>query len=281
MKLICIFTEREDLKKLSTELSAREGLYESSLQVCFQLYIIFTMEDRQPSQLQLITLAISVIMIIKTGLEAFFSDHRTKSYVHIARMFPVALFGSIFKIGAISILFSVLRFNAIYFLLLSIAIFHTARFIHKTRKQEDWMLGGKCLSHAVGLKKISRIPAILGEPQVESKAITSASQARNLFYVNIFWFFSYTIGLIVCIFLANLLQDTPMKAFYIYPPTDLSHEYKLSHIPLIKQTMLNINIFAPLFILSGIIFIFTIYSEFHEEFDEGNNNNILSNKHPR
>ena len=55
IKLVGLFTNSKNIKEFITEISSREGLFESSLQVCFQLYIIFSKEDRQPSQLQVVT----------------------------------------------------------------------------------------------------------------------------------------------------------------------------------------------------------------------------------
>ena len=97
IKTACLFTTNKKLNLLSKKASAREGLFESSLQVCFQLYIIFSKEDRQPSDLQLITLAFSLLMILKTSLQDFYLDQPSWSFYEGVKLLPLAVGGSIFK----------------------------------------------------------------------------------------------------------------------------------------------------------------------------------------
>ena len=57
---------------------AYEGHYESFLQFVLQLYIILTKADRNPTNLQLITLFTSLLTMVISGLNGYFKTDKAK-----------------------------------------------------------------------------------------------------------------------------------------------------------------------------------------------------------
>ena len=68
--------------------------------------------------MQVVTIGASVFMIVRTSLEAFHLDQESMSFKAGAKLLPMAVCGSIFKIGTISTALAVLRFNILYAVLL-------------------------------------------------------------------------------------------------------------------------------------------------------------------
>ena len=268
IKFVCLLTTNRSLQKLSKEASAREGLFESSFQVCFQLYVMFSKEDRQPSQLQLVTIIISVLMIIRTSLEAFHLDQESMSFKEGAKLLPLAICGSIFKIGTISMAFAVLRFNVLYAVLIIVVVGLAAKMIKKTTKLNHmfYHFDYAMLSHAVGLKKMGPAIHVLVDEENDSdqkNSITTSRQTKNLFYSNIFWFIIYTVLLITCLVLSNMFPDRMFSSFY---PLE-GHEYKLSTLPIIQN--FGINIIGFSIWIFGVFSLMLIYGQLGSDFTAG------------
>ena len=56
-KVVCLFNPGRYWRSLTEALTTNEGTFESSLQCCVELFVIFTRPGRQPSPLQLLTIS--------------------------------------------------------------------------------------------------------------------------------------------------------------------------------------------------------------------------------
>ena len=64
----------EEWKKFTFRLTAAEGSFDSKTPFLLQLFIVFTRADRQPSPVQMASMATSLLMIIKTETQSFLKD---------------------------------------------------------------------------------------------------------------------------------------------------------------------------------------------------------------
>ena len=73
-KTVALFKPGKQWKKLCLRMTVVEGNYEARLQFLLQLFIVFSRSDREPSTLQIASLTISLIMIVKSQLADFLKD---------------------------------------------------------------------------------------------------------------------------------------------------------------------------------------------------------------
>ena len=71
---LCIMTVNtgKEWKKFSAFIKAYEGHFESFFQCVLQFYIILTRADREPSNIQILTVGISLIMVVVSGMNGYF-----------------------------------------------------------------------------------------------------------------------------------------------------------------------------------------------------------------
>ena len=266
IKLICLFNKSDSMNKLSCEVSGREGLFESSLQVVFQLYIIFSKEDRQPSLVQLLTLGISVIMIVMTTLEAFFVDQPIREPYDYFKVALFAIPGSIFKIGTISIICTVLRFNIVFVVLITLGLLKCILMLPKVEEKSSFMIQKALIFHAVGLKKESNTIHVINEnPDAQKDRVTTAGQCRNLFEANVFIFILYSILLLICLLLVNIDKNMVLPSMVFF---DFNlYSYQLSTLPLVQ--VYPINVVSVLIWCSGFFSVIIMYHLLKRDFETG------------
>ena len=70
--IVSLVNTGKEWKKFSAFIKAYEGHFESFFQCVLQFYIILTRADREPSNIQLLTVGISLIMVVVSGLNGYF-----------------------------------------------------------------------------------------------------------------------------------------------------------------------------------------------------------------
>ena len=70
--VISLVNTGKEWKKFSAFIKVYEGHFESFFQFVLQFYIILTRADREPSNIQLLTVAISLIMVVVSGMNGYF-----------------------------------------------------------------------------------------------------------------------------------------------------------------------------------------------------------------
>ena len=70
--IISLVNTGKEWKKFSAFIKVYEGHFESFFQCVLQFYIILTRADREPSNIQVLTVAISLIMVVVSGMNGYF-----------------------------------------------------------------------------------------------------------------------------------------------------------------------------------------------------------------
>jgi hypothetical protein len=70
--IISLVNTGKEWRKFSAFIKVYEGHFESFFQCVLQFYIILTRADREPSNIQLLTVAISLIMVVVSGMNGYF-----------------------------------------------------------------------------------------------------------------------------------------------------------------------------------------------------------------
>ena len=70
--MVSLVNTGKEWKKFSAFIKAYEGHFESFFQCVLQFYIILTRADREPSNIQLLTVGISLIMVVVSGMNGYF-----------------------------------------------------------------------------------------------------------------------------------------------------------------------------------------------------------------
>ena len=107
---------------MMTLITGIEGSIEGSLQFVLQLFIVFNRADRQPTLLQVLTLATSLLSIMNAKVDIMFADKPETPFMEKAKFWPYALFFSIFSWVSMSLIISTIQWNYIWFFALALAL---------------------------------------------------------------------------------------------------------------------------------------------------------------
>jgi hypothetical protein len=105
--------------KLSTKMAYFEGIMDASLQFCLQLFVCLTIEDREPSMVQLASMTTSIAMLAVTRTDAWLVDEGGNSLslgdriVKTLHLQPLSLTNSLFKLGSIGVITALLRYLSV------------------------------------------------------------------------------------------------------------------------------------------------------------------------
>ena len=154
-KLVALVNPGEHWKKLTFRLTIVEGNFEARVQLLLQLYIIFSRADRQPSTIQLVTLATSLVMLVKTRTEEFLTDQPTDMTFtdrlkKAAGVLPMILTSEISYFGSVAASTALLRF---WNLIVVFPLVHIIRLLLARWAVNDTLLS-KNPNPAVTLKKL-------------------------------------------------------------------------------------------------------------------------------
>ena len=113
--LCALLNAGPEMEKLTFVVTAMEASVEALFQFLLAVYIILSRNDRTPSNVQLASLAASLVTLVKHQIVLHLShtlplmDKLSKAFV----LFPVFLTCAIFKLGSIAVICAVMRFMAI------------------------------------------------------------------------------------------------------------------------------------------------------------------------
>ena len=106
-KTVALLNPGDHWKKLCFRVTVAEGNHEAKMQFLLQLFIVFSRSDREPSTLQIASLTISMIMIVKTQLADFLKDEPSRKIIEDIRqnmeLLPMFLTENIHTIGSTSV----------------------------------------------------------------------------------------------------------------------------------------------------------------------------------
>merc|ERR1719450_1687550 len=120
ISLIASFHDQDQWMLLTIKIGIAEGLFNAHFQYMLQLFIFFTRADRHPSVFQYLAAFGSLLFLAYSRIESLLLD-RGGHYMSpgqkawwIIRFGPCFLFNCAFKVGSISLVIAMLRFNSIW-----------------------------------------------------------------------------------------------------------------------------------------------------------------------
>ena len=120
VSLISCFNDQDQWTLLTTKIGIAEAMFNAHLQYMLQLFIFLTRADRHPSLIQYLTAFGSLLFLVWSRIESLLLDKgghnmspgRKAWWVY--RFGPGLLLISAFKLGSISLIIAMLRFNSIW-----------------------------------------------------------------------------------------------------------------------------------------------------------------------
>ena len=173
VKFANIFNDgQENWKTAAMAMTAVEGINEGGYQLVLQLFIVFKRADRQPSNIQLMTLASSLMSCVVATIESIFA-HKPETSIEVKASFiPYALLQNIYIRMASALIISTTQWNVIFIL----------------------------LGASIGFKIIEI---------VKTRHInTNLTPATEQFVINIILYCAFAISLIVIAVLVNYFEET-------------------------------------------------------------------------
>ena len=124
VKFANIFTDvQKNWKTAAMAMTAIEGNEEGGLQLILQLYIVFNRADREPTNIQMMTLASSLVSCAFASIEDIFA-HKPETSIEVkASFFPYALSFNIYGRMSTAIIISTFPFMIFFFIIFAIGYF--------------------------------------------------------------------------------------------------------------------------------------------------------------
>lgn len=259
--LCALLNAGPEMEKLTSWVTRLEGSWESTFQFLLAVFIILSRSDRTPSNLQLVSLAASLISVIKTQIEGYlrkkhatnlpFLDKISKASV----LFPMFLTSAIFKLGSIAVTCAMLRYIAIPVLLAAFLLvlglgWGLGIWLERERDLiESWP------NHVYTLYIVRE------RPSDSDEYLTPKATIENFLYNNIAWFVLYLLILTTIVTMATI-QDRieSLKTFWQDP--DYARNILVHNLGLL-WAIYGVIILCG--IISGLLIFFQIWRPYKEE----------------
>ena len=152
LKFVYIFKtgqdDRNDWKSAIMAMTGIEGFWEASFQFMLQLHIVFKRADQEPSTIQILTLASSLLSIAMAKIDNLFADKpQTTIYTKVS-LLPMTLLTSISVQGSLALIFTIIELNLLFVLLVYICcvIFYgICCFTNKKLAKAQIIINRKCV----------------------------------------------------------------------------------------------------------------------------------------
>jgi len=115
VKVISLLNPGPNWKILAERFAVLEGKFESGMQFYLQLFIVFTRADRLPSNVQLVTIVTSLLMLTKVDIDNILMKQPPleawwRRWLRVASLVPKALATTIFVTSLWAVLATLLRY---------------------------------------------------------------------------------------------------------------------------------------------------------------------------
>ena len=150
VKFVNIFTAGQDeWKTAAMAMTGIEGITEAQFQFMLQLFIIFKRADREPSIIQVLSLASSYISIAIAFIESIFADKPQTTIQTKVSLLPMALFGIAVSGISTALIISTIQWNylfALFSILIAFCIYIYLRsWFATTLSPETHMVNSKAI----------------------------------------------------------------------------------------------------------------------------------------
>ena len=125
IKICCLFNHGKNMKILAFQFVFSKGLLDSSLQLCFQAFVMISRSERIPSWIQILVVVFSSLAVTKINTENFLTSCKDLNYmfgktfkqklVLLLRFGPMFFLTTLFRCGSFSLIFALLGLHSIWF----------------------------------------------------------------------------------------------------------------------------------------------------------------------
>jgi hypothetical protein len=291
VSIISTFNNQDHWMTLTSKVGIAEGMFNAHPQYLLQLFVFFVKADRHPSFFQYAAAFGSLLFLVWSRIESLLLErgghHNSPGQKAwwICRFGPMFLFNSAFKIGSISLITSMLRYNAIWFYGAVIIVWLLLQFLFNEgylhRKFYFLFIGAGL--HAVSIPHIDEeIKIIKTFPDASKNTLyvhklTNFQRNANMWFQNILWFTVNSIIIIAITIMAEMKDDAEFSEFWPFLSTTVSFND--------NKVFRGLYIIAPIILTAGLISLVLLWMcEFHAaDRDEINNQvkNAVGIAHPQ
>jgi len=259
VSLISCFNDQDQWILLTTKIGIAEGLFNAHFQYLLQLFVIFTRADRHPSMFQYLAAFGSLLFLVWSRIESLLLDrggHRMspgQKAWWICRFGPCFLFNCAFKVGSISLIFAMLRYNCIWLYGTIIVTWFLLQILFNERclpAKYYYLFIGAGL-HGVSVAHIPQEVKMIDTNPDSKKNIlwatrlTSRQLRFNLLFQNLFWFAFNFIIITSLTIVSYLSPKTSIQTFWPFS----TQSYSLEE----NKVFRVLYIIAPILLLIGLI----------------------------
>ena len=255
ISVISVFHDQDQWILLTIKIGIAEGLFNAHFQYMLQMFIFFTRADRHPSYFQYLTAFGSLLFLAYSRVESLMLDregHRMspgQKAWWIIRYGPNFLLNCAFKVGSISLIVAMLRFNCIWLYGSVVIIWLTLQLCFNEgwipRKFYFLFIGAGM--HAVSVAHIpEQIKLIDTHPDstrntLYTTRLTTRQLRYNLLFQNMIWFlFNVIILSTMWIMSCDSIGNPDLEIPLFWPFTEKTYTLKENKVFSILQFIIPI-----------------------------------------
>ena len=228
ISVISCFNNQDHWMTLTAKVGIAEGFFNAHFQYILQLFIFFVRADRFPSVFQYLLAFGSLSFLVWSRIESLLLDrggHRLspgQKAWWVCRFGPMFLFNSAFKLGSISLILAMLRYNAIWLYGSIVIIWLLLQFLFNENflpRRFYYLFIGAGL-HAVSVAHVQEEVRLL-KTNPDSKKntlyvtkLTDIQLKANMWFQNIMWFLLNSLIIITLTVFAEFNKDTEVPTFW-------------------------------------------------------------------
>ena len=266
ISLISCFNNQDHWMNLTAKVGIAEGFFNAHFQYILQLFIFFVRADRFPSAFQYAAAFGSLLFLVWSRIESLLLDrggHRLspgQKAWWVCRYGPMFLFNSAFKLGSISLIVAMLRYNVIWLYGGIVIIWLLLQFLFNENclpRRFYYLFIGAGL-HAVSVAHIQEeVKMIKTNPDSKKNILwvtklTDIQLKANMWFQNIMWFLVNSLIIITLTVFAEFNPDTKVPLFW--PFFNLG-DYTFTS----NKVFGGLFIIAPTIVCLGVISLFLLY----------------------
>jgi len=228
ISLISCFNNQDHWMTLTSKVGIAEGFFNAHFQYILQLFIFFVKADRFPSFFQYAAAFGSLLFLVWSRIESLLLDrggHRLspgQKAWWVCRFGPMFLFNSAFKLGSISLILAMLRYNAIWLYGGIVIIWLLLQFLFNENclpRRFYYLFIGAGL-HAVSVAHIQEeVKMIKTNPDSKKNILwvtklTDIQLKANMWFQNIMWFLVNSLIIITLTVFAEYKKDTKVPLLW-------------------------------------------------------------------
>ena len=209
IKFANIFTDgQKNWKTAAMAMTAIEGTFEGGFQLILQLFIVFNRADREPTNIQMMTLASSLLSCAVSSIEDIFA-HKPETSIEVKASFiPYALSSNIYGKMAMAIIISTTQWSMIFFFIIFgigyLIIIKCFRNMADTKKELIILLLNFCL-YTITLTVIAIFVTYFENTSIWNLWIFSSVKLSDLAIVQKAYFNYIFASCLLCGIISNVL----------------------------------------------------------------------------